>query len=44
MKMLRWLCGVTRLDKIRNERIRVTVKDERLCWQKGRIGGRWKTG
>ena len=26
MKMLRWLCGVTREDRIRNERIRGTVK------------------
>ncbi len=26
MKMLRWLCGVTRMDRIRNERIRGTVK------------------
>ena len=41
MRMLRWMCGVTKLDKIRNERIGGTtkvgentkkVKERRLKW------------
>ena len=41
MRMVRWMCGVTKLDKIRNERIRGTTKvgeitknvqDRRLKW------------
>jgi len=41
MKLLRWSCGVTKLDRIRSERIRGTVKvtemsknihDRRLQW------------
>ena len=30
MKMLRWICRVTKMDKIRNERIRGTAKVEKI--------------
>ncbi|XP_027219602.2 uncharacterized protein [Penaeus vannamei] len=30
MNMLRWMCGVTRLNKIRSEMIRGTVKVEKI--------------
>ena len=48
MRMLRWMCGVTKLDKIRNERIRGTtkegeitkkVRERRLKWY-GHVMGR----
>ncbi len=29
--MLRWMCGVTKLDKIRKERIRWTTKVGEIC-------------
>jgi len=41
MRMIRWICGHTRLDKIRNEVIRSKIgvasiadklRDARLCW------------
>ena len=40
MRMLRWMCGVTKLDKIRNERIRGTTKVEEIT--KKVQGGRLK--
>lgn len=41
MKMLRWACGVTRLDKIRNERIRGTVKVAELQKKIQEVRLRW---
>ena len=48
MRILRWMCGVTKLDRISNERIRGTTKlrkiatkfqERRLKWY-GRVMGR----
>ena len=47
MRMLRWMCGVTKKDKIRNDHVRESVKvapvtkkitEKRLKWY-GLIGG-----
>ena len=46
MRMLQWMCGVTKLDRLRNERIRGTtkvgeiskkVKERRLKWLDGEV-------
>ena len=51
MRMLRWMCGVTRKDKIRNEHIRGTTRvaqaskkitERRLNWY-GHVMRRWRT-
>ena len=34
MRMVRWMCGVTKLDKIRNERIKATTKVEEIAKKK----------
>ena len=43
MRMLRWMSGVTKLDRIRNERIRGTTKVGEISKkvQEDQIGGGW---
>ena len=52
MRMLRWMCGVTRKDKIRNEHIRGTTRvgqaskkitERRLNWYGHVMRERWRT-
>ena len=41
MRMLRWMCGVTKLDKIRNERIRGTTKVGEITKKVQERGLKW---
>ena len=39
--MIRWMCGVTKLDKIRNERIRGTTKVGEITKKVQEIRFKW---
>ena len=38
---MRWMCGVTKLDRIRNERIRVTTKVTEVSKKEQEIKLKW---
>ena len=43
MRMLRWVCGVTKLDGIRNERIRRTAKVGEISKKVQKRRSKWLT-